>query len=229
MTIDWKNCRECGRWKSAEWFLSESLCKKCAGKRRTGKNNPLVKLSSGHLVTRNVERKLERVARMRASFLTWKDFVGYFVAHGFLLGIIAGCALIVMGVVEVTHWYLVVLGVALLVIVVKSFHMVSTWVEAPRQNAKQEAVKHLARERQLEIETRGVFYGSSEWRRLREKIIQRLGRRCAKCDRWIPIGKELTVDHKKPRSKFKELALDEGNLQVLCRTCNSQKGNRIVD
>ena len=35
---------------------------------------------------------------------------------------------------------------------------------------------------------------------------------------------DVTVDHKKPRSKYPSLALKRDNLRVLCRVCNSRKG-----
>ncbi len=44
--------------------------------------------------------------------------------------------------------------------------------------------------------------------------------RCAKCG----AGHDLTVDHIVPRSKGGKN--DASNLQWLCRTCNSAKGNR---
>src|SRR5690606_15930335 len=39
-------------------------------------------------------------------------------------------------------------------------------------------------------------------------------------------GIELHVDHIKPRSTHPDLALDENNLQVLCKPCNLGKRNR---
>ena len=45
---------------------------------------------------------------------------------------------------------------------------------------------------------------------------------CVKCG----TDKNLTVDHKHPRSRGG--ATKKGNLQPLCRSCNSRKGNRIA-
>lgn len=41
----------------------------------------------------------------------------------------------------------------------------------------------------------------------------------------IDHGVTLHIDHKKPRSRFPELALVETNLQVLCEDCNLGKLN----
>ncbi len=47
--------------------------------------------------------------------------------------------------------------------------------------------------------------------------------KCAGCGRWFTAD-ELTVDHIEPWSKGGRTVLS--NAQLLCRTCNSQKGNR---
>lgn len=47
--------------------------------------------------------------------------------------------------------------------------------------------------------------------------------KCAGCGRWFTED-ELTVDHIEPWSKGGRTVLS--NAQLLCRTCNSQKGNR---
>ncbi|MBN2295773.1 MAG: HNH endonuclease [Pirellulales bacterium] len=90
-------------------------------------------------------------------------------------------------------------------------------------------LEELARERQEEMDATRTFYASPEWRLLREQVIAEQGRRCRQCGRHIASDFDLTVDHIKPRSKFPELALDKSNLQVLCRQCNSSKGNTILD
>mgnify|MGYP003675798593 CR=1 FL=1 len=45
---------------------------------------------------------------------------------------------------------------------------------------------------------------------------------CFKCG----CSDNLEIDHIKPESKYPELALDENNVQLLCRSCNASKGNR---
>ncbi|MFQ6028109.1 MAG: HNH endonuclease [Dehalococcoidia bacterium] len=61
---------------------------------------------------------------------------------------------------------------------------------------------------------------------LRERVIREEGSKCAKCRRWIRDKIDITVDHILPRSRYPELALQGDNLCVLCRSCNSRKGNR---
>lgn len=57
-------------------------------------------------------------------------------------------------------------------------------------------------------------------RRNREKLIEEFGGKCSKCGSNI----DLTIDHILPVSK--DGSNDRSNLQVLCKTCNSKKGNR---
>ena len=69
------------------------------------------------------------------------------------------------------------------------------------------------------------FYKSSDWRSLRNKVLERQKNVCVRCG----AKDHLTVDHKKPRSKFPHKALEYNNLQILCRSCNSAKGAKIIN
>ena len=69
------------------------------------------------------------------------------------------------------------------------------------------------------------FYNSTEWRSLRIKVLERKKNICVGCG----AKNNLTVDHKKPRSKFPHKALEYNNLQILCRSCNSAKGAKIIN
>jgi 5-methylcytosine-specific restriction endonuclease McrA len=82
----------------------------------------------------------------------------------------------------------------------------------------------LAKTRRDEIAEREAFYVSSEWRQLRAAVIREHGMRCGSCGQTITNALDLTVDHVRPRSKHPHLSLVRGNLQVLCRGCNSRKG-----
>jgi 5-methylcytosine-specific restriction endonuclease McrA len=66
------------------------------------------------------------------------------------------------------------------------------------------------------------FYETGAWRKLRYLTLKKYGRKCMVCFR---TNLELHVDHIKPISLVPDLALDETNLQVLCRDCNLGKGN----
>jgi len=84
----------------------------------------------------------------------------------------------------------------------------------------------LAMRRQETIEERNAFYSSSEWRQMRQEVIAEDGANCNGCGRQIAEAIDVTVDHRRPRSRYPELALERSNLQVLCRACNSRKGAR---
>lgn len=65
--------------------------------------------------------------------------------------------------------------------------------------------------------------------KLKVQVFKRDGLKCAICGRTREKYPELEfeIDHKKPYSKGGETVLD--NLQVLCRDCNSGKGNDIIE
>lgn len=71
------------------------------------------------------------------------------------------------------------------------------------------------------------FLSSWEWTALRYSFLKKVKNRCQCCG-WKPgdtADNFLCVDHIKPRSKYPELALVEGNLQVLCNLCNKGKSD----
>lgn len=70
------------------------------------------------------------------------------------------------------------------------------------------------------------FYLSDEWAEIRIKVLQTYGNRCMKCAR---LTSSPHVDHIRPRSKYSTLRLDFNNLQVLCATCNEEKGTSVAD
>lgn len=108
------------------------------------------------------------------------------------------------------------------------------WVGSKLQEPRDRAVSNLA-ETILRKGVNGVdvqqqeyeaFYLTTDWRELRRLAIERDGNVCGGCNESIQNPFDITVDHIKPRSKFPELALVLSNLRVLCRGCNSRKGNR---
>jgi len=68
------------------------------------------------------------------------------------------------------------------------------------------------------------FYNCSWYRNLRSQIFSIYLKRCMKCS----SKKKLVVDHIKPRSKFPELELCPGNMQILCDSCNVEKSNKYI-
>lgn len=70
-----------------------------------------------------------------------------------------------------------------------------------------------------------AFLESFEWRKIRMQVLIRDGARCACCGATRQDGRQMHVDHIKPRKLHPELALEPKNLQVLCDVCNHGKGN----
>lgn len=69
------------------------------------------------------------------------------------------------------------------------------------------------------------FLESFEWRRIRMSALKKYGNKCQCCGDSPSNGAIMNVDHIKPRKLAPWLALDLGNLQVLCHACNHGKGN----
>ena len=66
---------------------------------------------------------------------------------------------------------------------------------------------------------------TSEWRRIRQRILQRDSFTCQACG-----AEGNSVDHIIPRHAFGEgNADDDSNLQTLCVSCNSSKGGRFFN
>lgn len=70
------------------------------------------------------------------------------------------------------------------------------------------------------------LYSSDAWKELRYKTLRRFGFKCLACN---ATDTELHVDHIVPVSVDRSRALDEDNLQVLCRDCNLSKSNKFQD
>lgn len=111
----------------------------------------------------------------------------------------------------------------------------NTWAEYGKAKArwyerKRHEWERKNAEREQEIAERRAnsseFYNSREWLQLRYRVLaahyKKHGHICLCCkERFV----ELHVDHKKPRSKRPDLALEITNLQVICRKCNLGKSN----
>lgn len=82
-----------------------------------------------------------------------------------------------------------------------------------------------AKKKKLPQKKQDKFYQSWEWKEVRYRVLLRDGRQCICCGAKAPEVK-IVVDHIKPRRKFPELELNEGNLQCLCDSCNRGKSNK---
>lgn len=70
------------------------------------------------------------------------------------------------------------------------------------------------------------FYTSPAWLKLKAEALQIWGKApCCSCMQTL-ARRVKHVDHIKPRSKYPHLALKLSNLQVMCESCNMDKGNR---
>lgn len=83
--------------------------------------------------------------------------------------------------------------------------------------------RHKKKKNKKVVKVDSCFYETREWQELRYRVLKKYSRKCMVCFR---TNLELHVDHIKPISRYPELALDEANLQVLCRDCNLGKGNK---
>lgn len=91
---------------------------------------------------------------------------------------------------------------------------------------KKQAKKERRKKRKEIRKSRGGFYMSDEWRKLRYRVIRKYKATCMACGRnYKEHAVVIHVDHIKPRSKYPKLELDFNNLQVLCECCNLGKSN----
>lgn len=75
--------------------------------------------------------------------------------------------------------------------------------------------------RQLVIYAETKTYGSIP-EHVKAEVFKRDGGKCVQCGY---MGEYIEYDHKHPRSKGGQNTVE--NIQLLCRSCNLKKGNRI--
>jgi hypothetical protein len=208
---------------------TSTLCRECAAKHRRKVENTAVQLENNLVVTRIVEKRFAKRAEKEIPLSTaeiigeniskWGTIIfwvtSYFVARVFF--------------VEWTGpFWLVLLGWGF-VGTFGCIYVVDLVLAKPRKE-RAERVKlkivEFAEDRKRKIEEAKQFYSSPEWNLLRKQVIKERGRVCAECGCKIKRNDDVTIDHIKPRSKYPDLALKMDNLRVLCRSCNSRKGNR---
>ena len=78
---------------------------------------------------------------------------------------------------------------------------------------------------------RARFYGSSEWRRLRKKCLERDHYECQWCKAEGKLTTQydsiLEVDHIKELENYPQYAFDIDNLRTLCKDCHNKRHNRM--
>jgi 5-methylcytosine-specific restriction endonuclease McrA len=67
---------------------------------------------------------------------------------------------------------------------------------------------------------------SRKYKEVRLKVLARDGYVCSYCGHEGSKENGLTIDHIVPVSKAPELAIDEFNMRIACKSCNSRKGKK---
>ena len=235
-------CNKCGVEKNDWSFKYQGLCSDCykewrqkrAEFRRSLKQpNINIELEKNIIVTQNVSNRLEKQAQSQIPFSKRYSRAERLISLTFL---IAFTVPVLIGVLKIELPFkfardnvllLLSLWCILTMLAVYLIERVSkVEVEKRLETVKTHFIE-LAKQRKQRIDEAKYFYTSPEWKLLRKDIIKAFGRVCNNCGVTILNDDELTVDHIQPRSHFPGQALMKNNLQVLCRSCNSKKGNRI--
>ncbi len=222
-------CNVCGRRKRVKYVPTSNLCQKCAAKNRGQQPNPTEILVTDLVVTRRVRKRFEKQAdkeipRNRALVIgelidRWCVLIFWLSAYPLARALFHEFS--------PTLWIFVFLWCfGLPLAIMNATERVLATPSRERRQRVTARVQELARVRQATMQERERFYGSPEWLALRETVIKDEGRVCSQCHRTIRHDYDVTVDHKLPRTKYPELALRRDNLQILCRRCNSRKGDR---
>ena len=167
-------------------------------------SNPTVKLADNLVVTKEVEKRLSNKVKSEAPIIGALVFIWvltFFIISRF----------------SISQWSLLGVLIALVVTILLLY--------IRQANMKTRTIQ-LARERKERLDEAKRFYSSPEWNLIREQVIKEKGRVCSECKKYIRNNKDVTVDHIRPRSKYPDLALEKQNLRVLCRRCNSSKGDK---
>ena len=239
------SCRECSKTDLGNYFVSPTLCKKCAAKRRV----PIARVAPTVIehepgqpaMTNYVKKRLQKQAENESiqrhpEFTVPHTQFEEIVCSDLFIGmfIVPVCMTVIFGSIWFPGppFFLLVwagfIGGGIKFYSVLGNQRKSRMAGPLRQwNAQvEDRVGQLAGERSQRIHDRESIYQSAEWNAARKDVIARQGKICRRCRKSIFYESDLTVDHIKPRSKYPSLQLEITNLQVLCRSCNSSKGNR---
>ena len=222
-------CAECGERRFVKYVPSSRFCRKCAPKRRVRPTNRMVNISDGLVVTENVKNLITRQATAAVPKED-KIVIGERLQSYLPLTLVILSALTALIFGPDLNWLSwTVLSVVGILVPFVIWIAVELWLEKPRSHRTSrihQLTIALAQDRADRMSDRELFYSSPEWRALRQQVIKEDGTTCAECGVRINSSKDITVDHIVPRSLYPELALKRDNLQVLCRSCNSSKGDR---
>ncbi|MDT2815965.1 HNH endonuclease [Vagococcus carniphilus] len=80
-------------------------------------------------------------------------------------------------------------------------------------------------------QARAIFYNSSEWKLLRQSVLERDNYECQWCKEQgkvtTGVHSILEVDHIEELKDRPELALDIDNLRTLCKDCHNKRHDRF--
>jgi 5-methylcytosine-specific restriction endonuclease McrA len=228
-------CNKCG-FTGQDWaFKYQGLCSKCYKKWRKQKaaerralepKNDNIRIKDNLVVTGNVRDRLLRKSHADTPFSRMYHIAETLTYISFFALIIP--LLLYLFSVKMPSYLLIIFFVLPLVVISAIDYMENVELNK-RMQLVNERLEKLAYDRQKQIEETKRFYNSPEWRLLRKKIIKSHKNVCKSCDQRIHNKNDITVDHILPRSKFPDNLLEIDNLQILCRSCNSSKGNRIIE
>ena len=215
---------------SGRYYVPAGVCEDCAKNRRMSRPNSSVQLLDDLVVTANIRKRLKNKAELEIPKTIVDKLPQYLFAVIFITSFILGLVYLSSDFPKPPGVFGWVVAFAWLGLTIGSVPAVDLLFSGPiekRNNAVKSLTIELAQERAETYEDRERFYGSPEWRKLRETVIKEDGPICGDCRRRIKKEVDITVDHIRPRSKYPHLALDRNNLRVLCRSCNSSKGTRL--
>lgn len=213
----WTSCTKCyNKWRKEE-----------AAKKKLLNPNENIKIAENLIVTTNVKKRLYKKAHTEIPFSDLYKLSNLIMSIG---GIIIFFPLLYTFIFRSpasgTVWFVCII---LAGIFIYGFGHIFDKEVMRRNSLVDNHLTQLAQERQKQIEEAKVFYGSPEWRLLRKEIIKSHENVCKNCGKKITEKNDITIDHILPRSKFPKSALEIKNMRILCRSCNSSKGNKIID
>lgn len=233
-------CQYCG-FKGKDWGFKyhPSSCTKCYQKWKKAQNaeyrrlNPIppnenINITDDVIITTNVRKILLKKAETTIPYSDLYKSYNLMTNAGWIISAVIPFLYIFFWSSK-SFMYILLIFTAIIFVWIWRFSYLSDKEAMKREPLVNNLLVQLAQERKMQIEETKMFYASPEWRLLRKKIISANENVCKNCGKKITEKSDITIDHILPRSKFPKNALEIQNMQVLCRSCNSSKGNKIID
>lgn len=250
-----KKCRLCGEVKKESQFRyikyfrkRRVICKRCEGRERQKKRRLVERHVKEHGVTPGIRRRLDwevwpeawmkaretvlsGLTQEQARMYRWAQRVSRLCSIGLTLSVFFALFALARG---FYGWLALPLLTGGGAVVVRRYfnrrHADPIDAEIKKhQSSIYQVLFQEALQQRIEDER---FYGSPEWKILREAFLRTQRKLsghyvCHYCQKRIWY--DVTIDHFRPRSKFPKLALEMSNLRLACRSCNSSKGDTVSD